>query len=217
MRQFQPRVTLRTAVIPNLNDARPCKATSPSRTASILWGQTSVVLYADQVRDQGQTVAGFSGSPILVNGLVVGSVKRILENPDRKGWPLYGLLWGTPSSDILKFLGAAPAGTALPEPPGNDPLQGARHELDAIVSATGVYALWNSLQETGVLDEKLSDRAANLLVAKGRPELALEIANSLGDSGRARCLRAFVLGKANQIEKSIELFEQLQEEGKLRC
>ena len=187
----------------------------PDGTDSL--GQSSVVLYADMVQGNAQTVSGFSGSPVVVNGLVVGNIKRIVDSPERKGWPLYGLLWATPSADILKFLGrAAVTAAARPEPAGVDPLAGVRRELESIISATGVYALWNSLQETGVVDEQLSIRAAEILVSKARPELAIEIVNSLPATLiAARRLRARIIGEMNQTEKSIELLEQLQAEGNL--
>jgi hypothetical protein len=178
-------------------------------------GQGSIVLYADMVKGEGQTISGLSGSPVVVNGRVVGNIKRIVENPDRKGWPLYGLLWATPSSDILQFLGETASVDAEPEPVAVDPLAGVRHEFESIISPTGVYALWNSLQETGVLDEELSLQAAKLLVSKARPELALEIVNSLGNTVPVRRLRARIIGAMNQPEESIGLFEQLDREGNL--
>lgn len=127
-------------------------------------GKASVVLYADMVQGNGQTVSGLSGSPVMVNGLVVGNIKRILENPDRKGWPLYGLLWATPASDLLKFLGESTARAAEPEKAEVDRLSGVRRELDVSIRAIGVYALWNYLQETGTVDERFSARAAKLPV-----------------------------------------------------
>jgi tetratricopeptide (TPR) repeat protein len=52
---------------------------------------------------------GFSGSPVLVEGAVIGHIKRFVQDPDNPLRPAYGLVYATPSSAILKLAGLSPA------------------------------------------------------------------------------------------------------------
>jgi tetratricopeptide (TPR) repeat protein len=59
---------------------------------------------------------GFSGSPVLVEGKVVGHIKRVLSDPDYPGRPALGIVYAVPSRAVLGLLGAAPAVERV-EPP----------------------------------------------------------------------------------------------------
>jgi hypothetical protein len=59
---------------------------------------------------------GFSGSPVLVEGAVIGHIKRFVQDPDNPLRPAYGLVYATPSSAILKLTGL-PAAVSHVEPP----------------------------------------------------------------------------------------------------
>jgi tetratricopeptide (TPR) repeat protein len=59
---------------------------------------------------------GFSGSPVVVEGAVVGHIKRFVQDPDNPLRPAYGLVYATPSSAILKLTGLSVA-VPLVEPP----------------------------------------------------------------------------------------------------
>jgi TIR domain/Trypsin-like peptidase domain len=66
----------------------------------------ALVLYSDQAAaGQGPPLGGFSGSPVMVAGLVVGHLKRVLSSKDRPGRPELGYLFATPGSEILRVLG----------------------------------------------------------------------------------------------------------------
>jgi hypothetical protein len=66
----------------------------------------ALVLYSDQAAaGQGPPLNGFSGSPVMVAGLVVGHLKRVLSSKDRPGRPELGYLFATPGSEILRVLG----------------------------------------------------------------------------------------------------------------
>ena len=54
-------------------------------------------------------VHGFSGSPVMVEKLVVGHLSRILGDDEYAGRAAYGLLYATPSEAVLKLLGIQPA------------------------------------------------------------------------------------------------------------
>lgn len=66
----------------------------------------ALVLYSDQAAaGQGPPLGGFSGSPVMVGGVVVGHLKRVLSSKDRPGRPELGYLFATPGSEILRVLG----------------------------------------------------------------------------------------------------------------
>lgn len=51
---------------------------------------------------------GFSGSPVLVNGYVVGHLKRIIGEEEDNSKPAYGYVFASPSDGILKLLNINP-------------------------------------------------------------------------------------------------------------
>ena len=85
----------------------------------------ALVLYSDQAAAaQGPPLAGFSGSPVMVGGMVVGHLTRVLSSKDRPGRPELGYLFATPGFEILRVLGR-PAdgivGVSKVEPPAAIP------------------------------------------------------------------------------------------------
>ena len=101
----------------------------------------------------GPPMGGFSGSPVIIDGLVVGHVKRIFDDPDRPGRPLYGILYAVPSAEILKLLGWEGVATPPSPPPPNSndkATEGFLKELKANShSPTKIYAFMATLNSSG--------------------------------------------------------------------
>jgi len=68
-------------------------------------------------------VHGFSGSPVLVDGAVIGHLKRVIQDPGQPGRPAFGLLWATPSREVLKLLGVEPARPVIDSRPPPAPAE----------------------------------------------------------------------------------------------
>ena len=66
----------------------------------------ALLLFSDQIATK-DDVHGFSGSPVVVEGYVVGHLKRIIEDDDAK--PAYGYVFASPSEKILSLLNIPPA------------------------------------------------------------------------------------------------------------
>ncbi len=72
--------------------------------------RASLILFSPQVAaGMASNVHGFSGSPVMVERLVVGHLSRILGDDEYAGRAAYGLLYATPSEAVLKLLGIQPA------------------------------------------------------------------------------------------------------------
>ncbi len=85
-------------------------------------GASAIVLYSDLVAGgQGALMHGYSGSPVLVDGAVVGHLSRVLlDGEAERPTAEMGLVFATPGGEVLRFLeGEVPApATAPPQPPG---------------------------------------------------------------------------------------------------
>ena len=68
-------------------------------------GNASLILTADKfAAGTGAPPHGFSGSPVTVNGRVVGHLKRILENPEMKRHVAFGVVYAARVDDFLPLL-----------------------------------------------------------------------------------------------------------------
>lgn len=69
-----------------------------------------LLLKSEQVAaGEGASLHGFSGSPVLVDGLVVGHLKRYIKDKESPLRPAYGYVYATPSGAVLQLLGMTPA------------------------------------------------------------------------------------------------------------
>lgn len=77
-------------------------------------GRPSIILYSREVAADA-LAQGFSGSPVLVNGQVIGHLKRIIDNPNDIGSPrgLMGTLYACPVEVVMRLL---PPDILLPKP-----------------------------------------------------------------------------------------------------
>ncbi|HWK09876.1 MAG TPA: TRAFs-binding domain-containing protein [Vicinamibacterales bacterium] len=68
-------------------------------------GNASLILTADKfAAGTGAPPHGFSGSPVTVNGRVVGHLKRILEDPEMKRRVAFGVVYAARVDDFLPLL-----------------------------------------------------------------------------------------------------------------
>jgi tetratricopeptide (TPR) repeat protein len=68
-------------------------------------GNASLILTADKfAAGTGAPPHGFSGSPVTVNGRVVGHLKRILEDPEMKRHVAFGVVYAARVDDFLPLL-----------------------------------------------------------------------------------------------------------------
>jgi tetratricopeptide (TPR) repeat protein len=68
-----------------------------------------LLLRSEQIAaGEGASLHGFSGSPVLVNGVVVGHLKRYIKDKESPLRPAYGYVYATPSMAVLQLLGAEP-------------------------------------------------------------------------------------------------------------
>ncbi len=80
-------------------------------------GQPALILSSPEVAaGMAAPLHGFSGSPVLVEGRVVGHIKRVVSDPDNPIRPAFGVIYAVPSRAVLALLGAAPAVERV-EPP----------------------------------------------------------------------------------------------------
>ena len=165
---------------------------------------------------EGALMGGFSGSPVLEGGLVVGHVKRILEDRERPGHPLFGFLFAVPSSEILRVLGWEAQAKETPPPPVNQSQRSTEiliNELNANShSPNRVFELWDILRSSGANDETVSTRAAELLIAQARPELALEVLKTAGTGTRAQLLQARADYKLGKKDKALGILKVLAQD-----
>src|SRR5207253_2719200 len=92
---------------------------------------------------QGPPLGGFSGSPVIVDGLVAGHLKRVLSSKDRPGRPELGYLFATPGSEILRILGKTVEAAVTMnkvEPPAAVPL--AADEFHCFISYSSRWSEW---------------------------------------------------------------------------
>ena len=92
----------------------------------------------------GAKVYGFSGSPIVVSGAVVGHLKRILSDDEEEGRSALGLLFATPSEAILARLGMTSAACAAVEVPSGllTPAPISADEYHAFISYSHANGAW---------------------------------------------------------------------------
>lgn len=84
-----------------------------------LAGRRSLVLFSQQIT-AGAALQGFSGSPVMSGGRVVGQLRQIVPDPDRGAQ--FGLVFACPAAVLAglvpELAAASQASTLAPQPPG---------------------------------------------------------------------------------------------------
>lgn len=172
-------------------------------------GQPAIELDCPQASAGNATpMHGFSGSPVVVDGLVIGHIRRFLSDPADERRAAFGKLYATPSSSVhalLTRIGSAfPAG-ALPEvttpTAGSD---AARADIDKLKTMLDASKAERTVKEAFEL------RAAESLIQLAAPADALQALNALPPSSQRDRLRALALAKIGTRSDLDEAFRILQ-------
>ena len=148
---------------------------------------------------------GFSGSPVVVNGVVVGHVKRFLSDPDNPLRPAYGKVYAVHAHSVLDLL-ASQAPDHADEV--NAPPAGSRDNDMQVRKVLGLLEEWAG-KDMPFEQARLS--AAESLIQLGAPDRALEVLNSRNRSLRDEQLRALALAKTRVRQKIAEATSRLEE------
>jgi hypothetical protein len=178
-------------------------------------GHRSIELDCDQAAAaNGTPMHGFSGSPVVVDGLVVGHVKRFLSDCGDKFRPAFGKIYATPSASVyalLKQCHAVPASDSLPQmtvPPANS--AAARADIEKL------KAMLDSSRTERVARETFELQAAESLIQLDAPNDAVQSLGNLPWSLRRDQLIALSLAKTGTKEgltEAIRLLEALRNAG----
>lgn len=212
-----PMVAMKKEQIPQISQI-PLHGTVRQVIGHDSLGKPAMVLECVEAAG-GTPMGGVSGSPVIVNGRVVGHVKRILEDPSAKGHPLFGFLYAVRGSDILRSLGWEIPLLAAAEPGKREALLKAievsRHSPVEIFHLLEIFYLWDSLKAEGVTDDLLSVESAEVLIRKGRSDLGLKILNEVlpSNQSNARMWRLYAQAKYQQghTEEAVRSLEDLAE------
>jgi hypothetical protein len=102
------------------NQGLPIEGTLHDRSIMDGDASESLLVKAEELAAaSGAPPHGYSGTPVVQHGLVVGHLKRIIEDPDLKGHAAYGVAYAARSEDFIALIGETlhEAGPVTPEPP----------------------------------------------------------------------------------------------------
>lgn len=154
-------------------------------------------------------IHGFSGSPVLVNGIVVGHLKRILGDPNDQARAAFGKVYATPVSALHALLNCNMPQPLIPPQPG---VAGHKRQKEKILD---LVAAWT---EQGISIETAGLLAAESLIQIGEPHDALAVLSLTPPSLRAKQLSSLAIAKTDipeKLEEAIGMLEALQAEGHL--
>jgi tetratricopeptide (TPR) repeat protein len=146
---------------------------------------------------------GLSGSPVVVDRVVVGHLKRIVPDPDDTYRPAFGQVYATPVAAVYRLLGQESPSASVPVPTAK--IQSRR--------AQRVFSIWRGWRSAGGGGGDSALAAAQSLIAHGRIDQALEVLGFAPDGMRREQLRALALAKSDSLDHSIELLETLRKKG----
>ena len=146
-------------------------------------GKPSVMLFSSEAAaGEGTGLKGFSGSPVVVDGLVVGHVKRIVESRDQSEQPIFGSLFAVPIENVRRTLGSdfTVPSTSTSSASGLTAKGSAADQLFSANNQARSIDFFQVLWGGGVEHELVSVHAAEGLLKKGSPDLALKILDPNG-------------------------------------
>ncbi len=159
---------------------------------------------------------GFSGSPVVVDGLVVGHLKRFLPDPENPERPAFGKVYATQSECVARLLGGSPAAPTLEAPPPVDPPSPG--SASAEIHTQRVQELFKKWSRADMPEGAAAVLAAESLIQLGHPRQALKVLKMAPKNVRADQLRALALaktGRPTKIEEAIEILKKLRRAGHL--
>jgi len=153
---------------------------------------------------------GFSGSPVIVDGVVVGHLKRFLSDPYEPTRPAYGKVYATRAACVNNLLD----GTALAEPITVKPPQVGSPAYE--VHLRQVRTLLDQWSKAEMRPGQAGLVAAESLIQLGAPDEALNVLDTVPQTIRKNQLIALALAKTQQpdkLEKSVRILEGLRADG----
>jgi len=163
---------------------------------------------------------GFSGSPVLVDGVVVGHLKRYLPDFENPGRPAYGKVYATHSACVLRLLGGESTRPGDDPPPVDPPPSGSPSAVDDSRRVRQLLESWSATKEARLKLPKGTGElvAAEALIQLGEPGQALTLLKAVPPTLRVDQLRALALAKTKvpeNIDASIEILKKLRRSGHL--
>lgn len=156
---------------------------------------------------------GFSGSPVLVDGLVVGHLKRCIADPADPNRPAFGKVFASRIDAMVALLSSLPLPNApvqhvvVPPAPGSS---AQRHDAAKVQAMAQRWLADDSLSEQARLD------AAESLIQLAAPAEASALLQHAAPGLRSRQLSALAsakMGGAANIAHALQMLEQLYAEG----
>jgi tetratricopeptide (TPR) repeat protein len=168
-------------------------------------GRPIIQLYSEQAAAGAATpLVGFSGTPVVVDGAVVGHMIRHVGDPNDRKRPAFGVIYAAPIEGVEALLDVKPSKQAI------------RPAKLAMASGFVEEMKERGPQEARSLDapEDKTLLAARILIGQNRPKLALEILGTREHRDlRAKQMLALALAKSDETDKAIELLQGLVDQG----
>lgn len=163
-----------------------------------------MALFSKQVAaGQATPLHGFSGTPVLVDGAVVGHIIRHVGDPDDNRRPAWGLIFATHISGVRDLLDIEPLERSINPPDLAEPIE----FLDSVKTCS-IDEAKEATDEDSVLI------VVETLIGTNHPERALEILKKSGRTDlRTLQLRALALAKSGNIPEARDLLRQLVGQG----
>lgn len=172
-------------------------------------GRRSIELDCEQAAAaNGTPMHGFSGSPVVVDGLVIGHVKRFLSDSADRFRPAFGKIYATPSTAVHALLRQCRPETAIKDlapvtlPFANS--DAARADVDKLNAMLGASHAERTAKEAFEL------QAAESLIQLGAPGDAMVALDRLPQGLRRDQLRVLAMAKIGTAESLAEAFLVLE-------
>lgn len=168
-------------------------------------------------------IHGLSGSPVIVDGVVVGHLKRFLSDPENPLRPAYGKVYATPSDCVSNLLNDDNKGdsfhlfsfelTPSTLSPVDPPQLGSNAHMQHLQKIRELLQKWPSQDMPPGLAGLV---ASESLIQLGEPNEALNILATVPASVKNDQLRALALAKIglpSTLDASIRILENLRKVG----
>ncbi len=168
-------------------------------------------------------IHGFSGSPVIVDGVVVGHLKRFLSDPENPLRPAYGKVYATPSDCVSNLLNDNNNGdsfhlfpfmlTPSTLSPVEPPPPGSNGHMQHLQKIRELLQKWPSQDMPPGLAGLV---ASESLIQLGEPNEALNILATVPAGVKNDQLRALALAKIglpSTLDASIRILENLRRVG----
>ena len=165
-------------------------------------------------------IHGFSGSPVIVNDVVVGHLKRFLSDPANPANPAYGKVYATRSKCVhdlllensisdssLDQLVSSPPSPVKPPEPGSEEYSS---------QYLKIHQLFNEWSTKDMPMGKAGLVASESFIQLGEPKEALKVLSAVPKGLRNEQLRALALAKIDTpdtLNESMQILEKLNQEG----